>query len=90
MSLDLSILKEIIKSGNPLEHIAVDQLSDQLIMVNEFNLSSRGEYLEDSSEEGNIIQNGLNNLINREYLILRNHPLKSLDNFCSKSMIARL
>lgn len=87
MSLDFDTLSSLIKSDSPHEHLAVDQLGDQLIMVSEFNVGTGGEHLEYTPEQNRDINSRLHDLIEKECIVVRDRPLGGLDGFQAKSML---
>ena len=90
MSLDFKVLNTIIRNDHPLEHIAVAQLSDDIIMINEFNVDHGGEYLEYSSEQLRDIRSKMDELIDKDCIVLRYRPFPDLikNRFKAQSMIA--
>ena len=70
---ELETLLLMIKSEHPCEFLAVDQLADELILINEHNISSNyqsGEVLEFSSDETEYIHNNLQRLLDDKQICL--------------------
>lgn len=88
--IDFNMLVAIIKSEHTKEFIAVDQLCDSHIMINEFNVNSfpSGEVLDSEPEELHNIRNKLHDLIDKQCIVLRDRPLVELPEFNYPSMVA--
>ena len=89
MSLDFKAIIDVIKSEHPQEFIAVDQLGDDYIMMNEFNMgaSPSGEILK--YEDGDNLHNMLHDLIDKQCIVLRDRPIEGIpDGFTCQSTIA--
>ncbi len=81
----------MIKSEHPCEFLAVNQLADELILINEHNINSpfeSGEVLEFSSNETEYIHNNLQRLLDDKQIVLRHRPLNSNQTFNFQSMVA--
>lgn len=88
---ELETLLLMIKSEHPCEFLAVNQLADELILINEHNIGSNyqsGEVLEFSSNETEYIHNNLQRLLNDKQIVLRHRPLDSNQQFKFQSMVA--
>lgn len=88
MSFEFEILIGLIKSDHDKEYFAVDQLCGELIMINEFNISYGGEVLEYSTNESRYINQKLDELIDKQCIILRNRPIVPIPELNAQSMIA--
>ena len=88
MSFEFEILIDLIKSDHDKEYFAVDQLCGEFIMLNEFNISYGGEVLEYSADENHSINQKLDELIDKQCIVLRKRPIVPIPEFNAQSMIA--
>jgi len=89
-AISSEVLIALITSNHPNEFLAVDQLSDELIMINEFNINSEiesGERLEYTADESHHMHSKLQDLVDKQCIVLRDRPLKKPE-FNFKSMVA--
>ena len=88
---EFETLMLMIKSEHPCEFLAVNQLDNDLILINEHNIDSpsqSGEILEYSSDLSEYIHNKLHESIEAKEIVLRKRPLNSDKNFTFQSMVA--
>jgi hypothetical protein len=81
----------MIKSEHPCEFLAVDQLCNELILINECNIDSprqSGEVLDYNGDDEQYFHNKLHELIDDEKIVLRHRPLNSTQTFHFQSMVA--
>lgn len=81
----------MIKSEHPCEFLAVNQLCDDLILINEFNIDSptqSGEVLDYNGDDEQYFHNKLHELIDDKKIVLRHRPLNSNQSFHFQSMVA--
>lgn len=89
-AISSEVIIALITSNHPKEFLAVDQLSDELIMINEFNIDSEiepGERLEYTAEESRYMHAKLQDLISKQCIVLRDRPLEKTE-FNFNSMVA--
>ena len=81
----------MIESEHPCEFLAVNQLSNELILINECNIDSptqSGEVLDYNGDVEQYIHNKLHELIDNKKIVLRYRPLNSNKSFNFQSMVA--
>lgn len=88
---EFETLMLIIESEHPCEFLAVDQLCDELIIINECNIDApkqSGLVLAYNGDEEQYIHNKLHELIDDKKIILRHRLLNSTQTFNIQSMVA--
>jgi len=73
------------------EFLAVNQLSNELILINECNIDSptqSGEVLDYNGDDEQYIHDKLHELIDDKKIVLRHRPLNSTQHFNFQSMVA--
>jgi len=90
-TVEFKTLQLMIKSEHPCEFLAVNQLSNELILINECNIDSpmqSGEVLDYSGDDEQYIHDKLHELIDDKKIVLRHRPLNSTQHFNFQSMVA--
>jgi len=90
-TVEFKTLQLMIKSEHPCEFLAVNQLSNELILINECNIDSpmqSGEVLDYSGDDEQYIHDKLHELIDDKKIVLRHRPLNSTQSFNFQSMVA--
>lgn len=88
---EFKTLQLMIKSEHPCEFLAVNQLSNELILINECNIDSpiqSGEVLDYNGVDEQYIHDKLHELIDDKKIVLRHRPLNSNQTFHFQSMVA--